>query len=139
MSKCSRREQPAWLKLYTDTRTMVMASPSECLGDAVKGLFRLLTEPEYQGEDLSVPALLLFSQLRKGTDESVADYYSAVANGKKGSAVRWGHAPASLMEMPCEIPICDDLSPAMKDTLSRINEMNRKMAEEAVEAYEAYD
>jgi len=128
------------LKLYTDTRDMILAAPSDCLGDAVKGLFRVLSEPEYRGEDLSLAAMLLFLQLRKGTDESIRDYQFAVACGKRGSAARWKNAGQSggseehtesknVWEdaEPGYFPVWEGMSPSLRRAHRQLNDFQRAL------------
>lgn len=134
MPRRKREALPAWLKIYTDTRDMVAAAPCESLGSAVKGLFRLLTEPDYRGEDLELAALLLFLQLRRGTDESVRDYHAAVAFGKQGAARK--NAPREE-QLPTEsvwadtpegyYPLWEGMDPAVREAHRRLNEFQRSL------------
>lgn len=144
--------QPVWLKLYTDTREMALAAPSDSLGDAVKGLFRLLEEPDYRGEDLSLAAKLLFLQLRRGTDESIREYQRAVDCGKRGAAMRWDRTadedsvPQDGTETsvwdgvaPGYFPVWEGMMPELRQAHERLNAFQRQLDAAASEAVAGSD
>lgn len=92
MANPKTKGKPFWFKLYMDDANLIRISGSKAIADAIKALLCLMEDPAYDAAGLSKPALMLYSQLRRGVDEATEEYKRASAAGKKGNEVRWGKA-----------------------------------------------
>lgn len=99
MARSNPTGRPVWFKIYTDMASAIMEAPNNVLGEVVRALFLLAEDETYTPTFKSIPARILFNQMRRGVDEAREDYRRIVENNRKASRARWDKAAA--MDAPC--------------------------------------
>jgi len=90
MANPRTKGKPFWFKLYMDDANLIRNSSPKAIADAMKALLCLMEDPGYDPAELSKPARMLFSQLRRGVDEATEEYRRSCEAGKRGNEIRWG-------------------------------------------------
>lgn len=86
-----KEERACWFRLFRNLRPMVDAVPAASAGAALKAAYAYFDTGEVP-EDLDVLAQALFQAIKPAIDQSNEEYARAVAQGRRGSAVRWARA-----------------------------------------------
>lgn len=92
--------KPSWFKLFLHNKPILAAAPDEAVGVAVKAAmeyFESGVEPQ-----LDPFAAMIFSALKGGVDESIADYQKSVEAGKRGGRPPKGCKPSLREANPSE-------------------------------------
>lgn len=84
--------KPSWFKLFLHNKPILAAAPDEAVGVAIKAAMEYFESGEEP--TLDPFAAMIFSALKGGVDESIADYQKSVEAGKRGGRPPKGGKPS---------------------------------------------